>query len=329
MATGRVTSAEAYFEPLGTWFDVRSYPWAGGVMVHFRDVGARKAAEAERERLLREAEAARREAEEANRAKSQFLAVMSHELRTPLNAIGGYAELIELGIHGPVTEAQRVALARVQASQRHLLGLIAGVLDYSRVEAGAVAYRLADVPVAEVVAEAELLVAPQLRAKGLGYAWSGAPPGLHVRADREKLQQILLNLLGNAVKFTHPRDGVPGRIEVACAVVREPDGSAAGGAAAHGWIAITVRDTGEGIAADQLTRVFEPFVQVDQRFTRPHDGVGLGLAISRDLARGMGGDLAAESTRGVGSTFTLRLPLAVRSDQRAEHDGAPREGAPR
>ena len=197
------------------------------------------------------------------------------------------------------------ALARIQASQRHLLGLIAGVLDYFRVEAGAVTYRLADVPVTEAVAEAETLVAPQLRAKGLGYAWSGAAPGLAVRADREKLQQILLNLLGNAVKFTNPRDGTPGRIEVACSVEAGADGVAAGGR-----VRLPVRDTGDGIAADSLERVFEPLVQADQRLTRPHAGVGLGLAISRDLARGMGGDLTVESTPGVGSTFTLTLPAA-------------------
>jgi signal transduction histidine kinase len=154
------------------------------------------------------------------------------------------------------------------------------------------------------VAEAEALVAPQLRAKGLGYAWSGAAPGLTVRADREKLQQILLNLLGNAVKFTDARDGVPGRIEVTCAV--EPDGPRGRG----GRVAIHVRDTGEGIAPEQLERIFEPFVQADQRLTRPHAGVGLGLAISRDLARGMGGELTAESTPGAGSTFTLELPRA-------------------
>jgi PAS domain S-box-containing protein len=246
-----------------------------------------------------EAEAARRAAESANRAKSEFLAVMSHELRTPLNAIGGYTELIELGIHGPVTDAQRTALARVQSSQRHLLGLIAGVLDYSRVEAGAVAYRIADVPVAEAVAEAETLVAPQLRAKGLGYVWSGAAPGLAVRADREKLQQILLNLLSNAVKFTSAREGEAGRIEVACS--EDPS---------SGGVALHIRDTGDGIAPDKLEAVFEPFVQVDQRLTRPHEGTGLGLAISRDLARGMGGDLTVDSEVGVGSTFTLVLPRA-------------------
>jgi signal transduction histidine kinase len=279
-----------------------------GIIAHGSDVTAQVLARREVERLLADseraradAEAARRDAEKANRAKSEFLAVMSHELRTPLNAIGGYSELIELGIHGPVTDAQRTALARIQQSQRHLLGLIAGVLDYSRVEAGAVTYQLARVPVAEAVAEAEALVAPQLRAKGLGYAWSGAPPGLAVRADREKLQQILLNLVGNAIKFTHGRDGVPGRIEVACAAA--PGGDA-------GRVAIHVRDTGDGIAPEQLERVFEPFVQADQRLTRRHGGVGLGLAISRDLARGMGGDLTAASTPGAGSTFTLTLPAA-------------------
>ena len=161
-------------------------------------------------------------------------------------------------------------------------------------------------PVAEAVAEAEALVAPQLRAKGLGYAWAGAPPGLCVRADREKLQQVLLNVLGNAVKFTDARDGVPGRVEVACTVAE-----GAGGAAPGGRVRIHVRDTGVGIAAEELERVFEPFVQADQTLTRPHAGVGLGLAISRDLARGMGGDLTAESTPDVGSTFSLTLPVGA------------------
>ena len=270
-----------------------------------RLLGESERARADAEAARAEADAARHAAETANRAKSEFLAVMSHELRTPLNAIGGYAELIELGIRGPVTAAQRSDLARIQASQRHLLGLIAGVLDYSRVEAGAVSYRLADVPIAEAVAEAEVLVAPQLRAKGLGYGWSGAPPGLAVRADREKLQQILLNLLGNAIKFTDARDGAPGRVEVSCTV---EDGATDGTAGAR--VALHVTDTGTGIAAEHLARVFEPFVQVDQRLTRPHAGVGLGLAISRDLARGMGGDLTVASEVGVGSTFTLTLPRA-------------------
>ncbi len=300
-----------------TWFNLRFQPVRDGdgkvdAILNFavdvtEQVLARRQVESllEAERAARaDAEEARRAAEDANRAKSEFLAVMSHELRTPLNAIGGYAELIELGIHGPVTDPQRTALERIQRSQRHLLGLIAGVLDYSRVEAGAVTYRLSDVPVQEAVAEAELLVAPQLRAKGLGYMWSGAEPTLAVRADREKLQQILLNLLGNAVKFTNARAGAPGKIEVICSVDEGTDTSSSAG----GRVRIQVRDTGEGISANEIERVFEPFIQADQRLTRPHAGVGLGLTISRDLARGMGGDLTASSTPGVGSTFTLTLP---------------------
>ncbi|HYW31524.1 MAG TPA: PAS domain-containing protein, partial [Gemmatimonas sp.] len=304
---------------IDTWFNLRYEPLRAadgrvtGILNFAVDVTEQVRARREVEGLLAESEAARAgaevargEAQAANQAKSQFLATMSHELRTPLNAIGGYTELIELGIHGPVTDAQRAALERIQQSQRHLLGLIAGVLDYSRVEAGAVTYRMVDVPVTEAVAEAEALLAPQLRAKGLGYTWSGAAPGLTVRADREKLQQILLNLLSNAVKFTALRDGMHGRIEVSCTVEANDAGEAAGGR-----VCLQIRDTGEGIAGADLERIFEPFVQVDQRLTRAYSGVGLGLAISRDLARGMEGDLTAESTLGLGSTFTLTLPASV------------------
>ena len=246
----------------------------------------------EAERAARaETERARERAEEASRAKSEFLAVMSHELRTPLNAIGGYAELMEMGLRGPVTAQQREDLARIQKSQTHLLGLINEVLNYTRVETGAVRYELADVPLAEVLVTVESMVAPQIRAKELAFTDNGCGPGLTVRADRDKLQQILVNLLSNAVKFTDSG----GRIEVSCEDTRNQ-------------VAIRVRDTGIGIPSDKLENIFEPFVQVDARLTRTQEGVGLGLAISRDLARGMGGDLTAESTPGEGSVFTLLLP---------------------
>ena len=237
---------------------------------------------------------ARADAEAANRTKGEFLAVMSHELRTPLNAIGGYVELLEMGIHGPVTSQQRDALARIQHSQRHLLGLINQVLNYTRVETGTVTYDIADVPVSEALASAEALVVPQVRARGLSYVIGRCDPALAARADPEKLRQILLNLLTNAIKFTE----AGGEIGVSCE-------------AREAVVAIAVRDTGIGIQADKLASVFEPFVQVDARFTRTREGVGLGLAISRDLARGMGGDLTAESEPGVGSTFTLTLPATV------------------
>ena len=271
-----------------------------GVVAHGSDITEQVLARREAERLLAEseraradAEASRAEAEAANRAKSEFLAVMSHELRTPLNAIGGYAELMELGLRGAVTEQQRADLARIQQSQRHLLGLINQVLNYTRVDAGAVRYELADVPVGEALASAEALVLPQARARGLSYTLGRCAPALAVRADREKLQQILLNLLSNAIKFTEPG----GDVHVSCA----ERGTT---------VAITVVDSGIGIAPEKLADIFEPFVQVDQRLTRPHEGVGLGLAISRDLARGMGGELTAASAPGAGSQFTLTLPRA-------------------
>jgi signal transduction histidine kinase len=237
--------------------------------------------------------AARAAAEEANQAKTDFLTTMSHELRTPLNAIAGYAELLDMGIHGPVSESQREALGRIQHSQRHLLGLINDVLNYARLEAGKVEYDPTNVSVRQAIDDVEPLVALQFRAKRVRLDVEECSRELVARADRDKLQQILLNVLSNAVKFT-PAGGT---VTVRC----RQDGDA---------VAIAVEDTGIGIAADRLEHVFAPFVQIDRRLNSPHTGTGLGLAISRDLARGMGGDVTAESTPGIGSTFTLTLPAA-------------------
>jgi PAS domain S-box-containing protein len=240
---------------------------------------------------------AKREAEEANRAKSAFLAVMSHELRTPLNAIAGYVELIELGIHGPVTDAQHSALDRIKRSQRHLLRLINDVLNLARIEAGHVAYAIEDVALNEVIASVLPMIEPQLTAKNVRFLVE-APPSIVARADRDKTQQILINLLNNAVKFTQ----AGGKVCVSATVALDAE-----------HVLLRVEDTGIGIPENMLDLVFEAFVQVDVTHTRAAEGTGLGLSISRDLARGMKGELSAESTVGEGSAFTLTLP-------RAKHD---------
>ena len=248
----------------------------------------------QRELALEAEREARAEAEGANKAKADFLAVMSHELRTPLNAIGGYAQIMSMGVRGEVTAEQLADLERIVVNQRHLLGLINSILNYSKLEAGQVQFSLAPVPLRALLLGLDALVGPQMRAKRLTLEIGACGTAVSVLADEEKLRQILLNLLTNALKFTP----AGGRVSVFC----EPGGAA---------VAIHVRDTGRGIAPADLEQVFEPFVQVDRHVTSANDqGVGLGLAISRELARGMGGNLSAESEPGRGSTFSLTLPAA-------------------
>jgi signal transduction histidine kinase len=275
--------------------DDRPRAWTPREVAMVREVAERLWPAYEAARARADAEAAREAAEAANAAKSQFLATMSHELRTPLNAIAGHVQLVELGLHGPVTAAQQEALARVQRAQRHLLGLIDDLLNLAKIETGRVEYDLRPLALADVVADVAPMIEPQLSARAHGLAVDLPPPPeggpLVVWADREKLAQVLLNLLSNAVKFTNPG----GRITVSARPAGED------------LLAVTVRDTGIGVPADKLDAIFDPFVQARQGLTRAHEGTGLGLAISRELARGMGGDLRVESAEGVGSAFTLTL----------------------
>ena len=240
-----------------------------------------------------DAEAARASAEEANRAKSAFLAAMSHELRTPLNAIAGYAQLLDLEVHGALNEVQHDALHRIQRSEQHLLSLINDVLNFAKLEAGHVEYTFESVSLSAVVTEVMVMMEPQLDAKGLAFEMRSRPEAI-ARADRDKVRQIVLNLLSNAVKFTE-RGG---------RVVLET--SASGASSETVWL--TVTDTGIGIPREKLEAIFDPFVQVHRNLTRVTEGTGLGLSISRDLARGMGGDLHVRSEEGHGSAFTLVLP---------------------
>jgi signal transduction histidine kinase len=232
-----------------------------------------------------------REAQHANAAKAQFLAVMSHELRTPLNAIGGYAELLELGVRGTLNDDQLHDVHKIQRSQQHLLALINDVLNFARFEAGHVQYHIVDVPMPEVLDEVVSLMAPQATARQITVRIDECAVDATAQADAEKVQQVLRNLLSNALKFTLPG----GQVTIRCHVTAET-------------VEVRVTDTGIGIPADRLQAIFDPFVQVQSGLTRSSEGTGLGLAISRDLARGMRGDLRVESVLDVGSTFTLTLP---------------------
>ncbi|HEX8672822.1 MAG TPA: PAS domain S-box protein [Longimicrobium sp.] len=233
------------------------------------------------------------EAEATSRTRSEFLAAMSHELRTPINATLGYTELMEMGVAGALTAQQREYLERIRRTQQHLLGIITDLLNYSRIEAGQVEYDLTPVPAREIIDAVLPMVEPQALRKGVALLRVPCEDRLVAMADSAKAQQIVLNLLGNAVKFTP----AGGSVTVTC------------GAEAS-RIVITVTDTGEGIEPDQHAAIFEPFVQLGRSLTSGHEGTGLGLAISRDLARAMGGNLTVRSKPGEGAEFTLTLESA-------------------
>jgi len=258
-----------------------------------RTLGQQCAQALERARLFAAEQSARADAEAANRAKTEFLAMMSHELRTPLNAIAGYTELLELGISGPVSDMQREQLGRIRRSQRHLLGIIEDLLDLSRLEHGVPAdIDLGPMPVHETLGSLEALIAPQLRARNLTYIYNPAAVELMAYSNRARVEQIVLNLLSNAIKYTAPG----GRVGLASDL-------------RDGHVEVRVSDTGHGIPPEKLESIFEPFTRVEMDLTRTTEGTGLGLAISRHLARAMNGDLTARSDVGRGSIFTLTLPI--------------------
>ncbi|HJQ54326.1 MAG TPA: HAMP domain-containing sensor histidine kinase [Gemmatimonadaceae bacterium] len=244
---------------------------------------------------------ARRTAEEANRRNSALLSMMSHDLRTPIGSISGYAEILLMGIRGELTDAQRDDLQRVKKASEYVLGLIEDVLNFARLNAGEIAAPdLRTLTADAVVAETESLIGPRMEQSGIRYERISCDPSVKIIADPDRLQQILLNLLTNAVKFTP----AGGRITITCA----SDGENT---------QISVADTGRGIPADQLEKIFEAFVQVTgtaAALSGRQKGFGLGLAISRGLARRMNGELTVRSEVGVGSTFTLRLPASRQTD---------------
>jgi signal transduction histidine kinase len=271
-----------------------------------------------------EAERAREAADAANSAKSQFLASMSHELRTPINAVIGYAELLNMGITGPVTEEQKRQLERIRASSAHLLSLVNDVLDLAKVEAGFMTVEHEHEPVAETMLEAISMVEVQASTREIRIVNRCTDPGAMYVGDRDRVRQILVNLLSNAVKFTDPG----GTVTCECDTKRVP-GERVELAGEGPWSCISVEDTGIGISAQDLPKIFQPFVQAESGPTRTRGGTGLGLTISRQLARLAGGDLSVKSEVGEGSRFTLWIPAVTPATGRIDPNirvGAPRGG---
>jgi len=240
---------------------------------------------------------AKQTAEQANRAKDRFLSTVSHELRTPISTVKSLSQYLAMGVRGPVTDEQKDYLTRIERAADYLETLIGDILDFARLEAGSTSVMPEPVSVAEALDRAESLVEVRFAEADLTYEAASCPPDLCVRADPDRLQQILLNLFTNAAKFTPPGGTVAASVE-------------ADEETAH----IRVHDTGPGIPASDQDQIFDPFVQADEE-GRSSDGIGLGLAISRDLVEAMDGALTLETTVGEGSTFTVTLPRAASSSE--------------
>lgn len=253
------------------------------VMMHIR----------QRRRFEDELLRARKAAEQASMAKARFLSMMSHDLRTPLMAITGFAEVLLRGMRGSINDDQREDLEAIKNAGQQMMKLMTDILSFAQLESGRVTVRLEAVRVAEAVERAETLMKLRFAEASLEYVRHACDADMAVIADAERLQQVILNLLSNAAKFTP----AGGKVEVRC---EHTDAQ----------VMLHVSDTGIGIPEEKLNEIFEPFVQVAGE-SASRDGVGLGLSISRDLARAMRGDLTVASTVGRGSTFTITLPLAV------------------
>ncbi|MFN2635608.1 MAG: sensor histidine kinase [Gemmatimonadaceae bacterium] len=262
-------------------------------------------ARAHAEKARNEAEAARAEAERANNSKTDFLAVMSHELRTPLTAIMGYEELLSDGITGPVTELQRQQLGRINASARHLLGLIDEILTFARVDIGRERVRWESISVNHTLSDAASLVEPMAAAKKLRLVQQLLDEDQSIQTDGTKLRQMLVNILSNGIKFTEK-----GEIQLSCSVT-------------DAMLEIRVADTGVGIAAENIDDVFEPFWQAEQTATRKTSGTGLGLSVTRKLARLLGGDVTVASRVGSGTTFLLTLPMKAPAGENVRRRDTP------
>jgi signal transduction histidine kinase len=256
-----------------------------GVLVLVQDVSERVAREEELRDALRRAEA-------GSEAKSEFLASMSHELRTPLSAIVGYMELLEGEMVGPIAPLQKNYLGRVKSAARHLMGIIEEILTFSRIEAGKEEVNVENTDAVAVARGVCELFEPQALKKGLALHVSFPDTPVPLATDSMKLRQILINLVGNALKFTDE-----GHVALEVLVAEER-------------VIFRVCDTGTGISPEHLDRIFDPFTQVDQSLTRAIGGTGLGLPVSRRLARLLGGDVTVESETGRGATFTVWLPAA-------------------
>lgn len=278
---------------LESWHPVRGpHGEIRGASVVAEDVTAERRAEEERARLLEELKEARREAEEASHSKSRYLAAMSHDLRTPLNAIMGYADLLEMEVHGALSPRQREAVDRIRANQRILLSLMEDLLHFARIEAGKLEVELQPVDLAGILLDVDAAVRPDVERRKLTYRLVPCPPGVRAMADPERVRQVLLNLVGNAIKYS-PEGG---RIRLTCAT---------GG----GRVRVAVQDHGPGIDKADQERIFDPFTRLG-RDTEGTEGMGLGLAISRHLARAMGGEVTVDSREGEGSVFILDLQKA-------------------